>query len=631
LYRLLRIAAVACLATAAHAQHSYTNTFTVDPTVGVADFGSIQGAINSLSSPTAKTTILIYAGTYTEEVTLGTTSGNIDLVGIDREAVIIISPPDKDAITIKGIGARHNSVQNLTIRTDDDTLGEGRGIVIAKDGTGDDPSTIQIIGVRIENAGDRSPAIEMEDACGDIQISGVYIRNTGDFSAAIKGELGTGVSVNGCDISCHDGRLLPGDDWIITNSVLETVASATGSSAADDTAPIELVDHDNLIVDNCTLRGRGFGIIIQSDSDNVTVSNCDIEGAHAGARIKCGTNIRFQNCRLAANSELGKLTALSNEYVGVHVTEASLECASLSSVTFSGCTISAYSDESTRDAIGVLVEDAPADGPARFLDCTIMAEATSNGDRAFGVAAGDFGSTPAGDPDSVALVGGSVDTINGNERETDVYDLYNESPDDEVWIRTTGTKFSRWFGEIGAAVGEEVEVLRVVDIPSAGNATVLATTTLLGTEQIVTTNITDPSIYRVLSVTGNKPLMSGNVIIIGKDWGNRPIADSIIVSGTITNKGVKAFRFVDKIILPAWTVASVGETISIGTTETLGLHAPISKAEDLLQIGQKASAASSYTLQSTVPTPNVVRGTVDTFGLSPAANDSIEFTYRASK
>lgn len=631
MYRLLLIASAVCLSTTASAQHSLDHTLTVDLS-GDADFDSIQGAIDSLSvSPTVRTTILIYTGTYNEDLVLDSDAGNVDLVGVDPIGVVIEPPANTDAVTIKGVGARNNSVQNLTIRTDDDTLGEGRGIVIAKDGTGDDPSAIQIIGVRIETAGDSSAAIDLEDACSDIQISDVYIRNTGDFSPAIDGELGTDVIVTGCDFSCHDGRLLPGEGWVITGSVLETVIRATGGSAADDTAPIELRGHDNLIVDNCMLRGRGYGIVIQNDSDNVVVSNCDIEGAHAGVRINCGTNIRFQGCRIVANSDLGLLPSITAEYIGARVSESATGCTTLSSVVFTGCEISAYSDRSGRDAIGVLVEDAPADGPARFLDCTIMAEVTSNGDRAFGVAAGDFGSTPAGDPDSVALVGGSIDTVNGNERETDVYDLYNESPDDEIWIRTTGTAFSRWFGEIGAAVGEEVDVLRVVDIPSAGNATVLMATALVGTEQTITSLITDPDIYRVLSVTGNKSSISGDVIIIGKDWALRPITDSIALDGTVTVKGVKAFREVDKIILPPMTPMTIGETVSIGTTETLGLHAPISRSGDLLQVGQKASAAASYTLQSTVPTPSVLRGTVDTSPISPADGDSIEFTYRASK
>ena len=627
MHRLLCIATIASLATVAQAQHGFSHTFTVDPS-GSADFTTIQGAINGVPAVSRPATILIYAGTYAEAVTLS--DPDIDIIGIDPISVVIEPPADTDAVTIEGVGVLNNSVQNLTIRTDDDTLGEGRGIVIAKDGTGDDPSAIQIIGVRIETAGDSSAAIDMEDACSDIQIDGVYIRNSGDFSPAIDGELASDVYVTGCDFSSHDGRLLPGDDWVITTSVLETVVRSSGS-AADDTAPIECRGHSNLIVDNCTLRGRGFGINIQNDADNVLVTNCDIEGAHAGVRINCGTNIRFQGCRIAANSDLGLLPAVTNNYVGVRVRESATECTTLRSILFTGCEISAYSDRTGRDAIGVLVEDAPADGPAQFLNCTIMAEVTSNGDRAFGVAAGDLGSTPAGDPDSVALVGGSIDTINGNERETDVYDLYNESPDDEIWIRTTGTAFSRWFGEIGAAVGEEVEVLRVVNIPSATNNRVLSARTLIGVEQTITTNITDPDIYRVLSITGNTSGMAGDVIVIGRDWGLRPITDSIALDGTATVKGVKAFREVDKIILPAWTTALNGETVSIGTTETLGLHAPISVTGDLLQLGQKASAASAYTLQSTVPTPSVLRGTVDISSISPADGDSIEFTYRASK
>ncbi len=307
------------------------------------------------------------------------------------------------------------------------------------------------------------------------------------------------------------------------------------------------------------------------------------------------------------------------------------DCTSLSSITFAGCDITAYSDKSGRDAIGVHVEDAPSDGPAQFLNCTISAEVTSTGDRAFGVVAGEIDQNPVvGDPDSVAIIGGSVNASDADERQVTLFDFYSETTGDP-WILTTGTQFSRWKGAIGAAVGQDVTVLRVVNIPSAGAATVLTARTLIGVEQIITIGITDPRAYRALSVTGNKSGMNGSVIIIGRDWALRSITDSISFSGTSTVDGVKAFRFVDKIILPPWTTPFNSETVSVGTTELLGLHAPVSEDTDLLQIGQKAAAASSYALQSSVPTPSVERGTVDISSLNPADDDSIEFTYRASK
>ncbi|MBK7405351.1 MAG: right-handed parallel beta-helix repeat-containing protein [Phycisphaerales bacterium] len=628
--KLLAPILAACLAAAAQGQHGYTNCITVDPTTGKADYTTIQAAINSLSSPTDRTTILIYPATYTEEVVLGATSGNIDLVGVDRDSVVIVAPANKDAVTIKGTGVRNNSVQNLTIRTDDDDEEEGRGIVLKIDGTGADPSDVQIVGVRIETAGDSSPAIEVINAFTDIEVRDVFLRTTGVNSASIEGRQAAGVRVINCDFSCDDGRLYAGDDFLVSGCVLETRQSAGGTPANDDTAPIELWGHDNLVVDNCTLRGRGYGITVQYENavpDNVLVSNCDIEGAHSGAFIRCGTNIAFQGCRLAANSDLGKQRVGSTpEYVGVRV-KANASCTALASITFSQCVINAYSDEEDRDAIGVLVEDAPSDGPVRFLDCTISAEVTSDGDRALGVVAGELDTT-TGEPDSIMLIGGSVDAIDADERQTALYDLWNPADDDAVWIAATGTKFSRWKGAIGAAVGQEATVMRVAGLQSAGAATVLAATGLTGVEQTIVNDISPIDNYRVLSVTGNHSEMNQAVIIMGLDWALRPIADSIVLSGTSTVAGVKAFRRVTKIILKA---GDSGQTVSVGTTNILGLHAPVSATGDLLQIGRKTSAGTSYTIFASIPSPSVERGTVDISTLSPNNNDAFEFTYRASR
>lgn len=623
---------VCLLAAAAHAQHSFSRTLTVDPS-GNADYTTIQAAVNAIvpASPAIQQTILIYPGTYTEAVTLGSARDHVDLVGMDRDAVIVMAPSDSDAITIQGNGLRSNSIRDLTIRTDDDTAGEGRGIVIKENSTDGNPSAIFIAGVRIECDGDNSPAIDFEDACSDIDIRDVYIRNDSPYSPSIDGRLGTTVRVMNCDFSCDDGRLYVGDDWRITDSFLETV-KMSASASADDTAPIEIWGHDNVLIDNCVLRGRGSGIFIQQDSDNILVSNCDIEGAHAGARIRCGTSIRFQGCRIAASSDNGKLVSLEPpEYVGVHIDKQPSNCTTLDELTFTDCEISGYSNESSRDAYGIWVEDAPLNAPALFQGCTISGEVTSSGDRAFGVAAGEIDASPnpVGDPDSVALIGGSVNAVNGDERQTTLYDLYSESSG-APWILTTGTEFSRWVSPIGAAVGEDVDVLRVVDVPIAGAATVLAATALQDDEQVIVNNISDPEVFRVLSVTSNdSDLNNKSVIIIGLDWALRPIADSIQLTGTTAANGVKAFRFVDKVILPEKT--DDNQTVSVGTAEILGLHAPFSADSDVRQVATKTSAGTSYVIESSVGVVDGDRATVDVSSLSPADDDSIEFTYRASK
>jgi len=603
------------------AQHSLSRTLTVDPS-GSADYTTIQGAVNAISqtTPAVRYTVLIYAGTYAEAVTLGSGKHHVDLVGVDRDSVIIAPPADADGITIQGNGDRSNTIRNLTIvAPDDDTVDEGRGIVVKDDG-GAAPSDIRIIGVRIETAGDASPAIDFEDAASDVEIRDVFIRTTGGNSSPIDGEPASDVRVLNCDVSTDDGRMKPGDDWLIAWSFLETRDSGGGGTALDDTAPITVGAHDNLIVEHCTLRGRGGGMEINSGADNVLVSNCDIEGAHFGAAIRCATNVRFENCRIASSSDLGQQGISSPEYVGVLIKEVS--CSAQSGIVFSECVISASSDRSNRDAIGIHIENAPDDGPAQFLDCTIAAEVTSNGDRAFGVIGAEA--------ESAALVGGSINAIDADERQTTLYDVYSESTA-EVRVRTSGVEFSRWKGAIGAAVGQKVEVLRVVDIPSAGAATVLAATGLQVGEREITTNITQPEVYRVLSATTNDANLTGrSVIVIGRDWANRPIADSFAFDGTsATVLGTKAFRSVTKIVLPAKTADN--QTVSVGTTEILGLHAPVSDAEDVLQVATKTSAGNSYVIESESGALSVERGTVDISSLSPADDDSIEFTYRASK
>lgn len=666
------LALVLCLAAAAHAQHSFSYTVTVDPS-GNADYTTIQGAINSVTSPSIATVILIYAGTYTEEVTLGSTSGNLDLVGVDRDSVIIVAPADKDAVTIKGDGARNNSIRNLTIRTDDSTAGEGRGIVIENNG-GADPTDIGISSVTFQIDGASSDAITLADRAHSITISDILVLGavenniyglrvaggtSGDPSTDItltdatmllNGCLAKGVQVDDetegltitrlvvrkpafggrgvdaleatdlalaeCDILAHDGDgLIAGSSTTVRNSsivVRDDYGSdaGCGSSSADKPA-ITVNNVSGVLVESSYLEGRLAGVNVTNSASAVVIASCDLRGGVKGVGVSGSSDVQLTGCHISADSDLGEQT--SDEHYGVHVVGTT------SGVEVTSCEISCRSTTS-KDAIGVYVEDAPTDGPGLFSECTVTAVVTS---AASGLARGALSDEVSG----IALIGGSVTATDEDEREADVYDLYSGSVS-QSRILVAGTQFSRWKGAIGAAVGEEVDVLRVVDI-SAGAATVLATTALQSTEQEIVNNITDPEVFRVLSVTGNLGGMNQTVIIIGRDWALRPIADSITLTGTTTADGVKAFRAVDKIILPART--AIGQTVSIGTSEILGLHSPISETTDLLQIGQKAAAASSYTLQSTVPTPSVERGTVDISSLSPADDDSIEFTYRASK
>jgi hypothetical protein len=674
----LAVLALCLAAPAAIAQHSFSRTLTVDPS-GNADYTTIQAAVNAIVSalPPVRQTILIYPGTYAEAVTIGAGKDHIDLVGIDRDAVIIAPPADTDAITIKGTGARHNTIRNLTIVTDDDTTGEGRGIVI-QDNASSPPTDIEISGVTIQIDGANSEAIVLEDRARRITINDVLILGaesdtiTGvsiaggsaadpsteislfDVTMLLDGCSAKGVSVDdevsdlymerlvirkpafggrgveanlatdlhmvGCDILARDGDgLIVGPGAVVRDSSI-VVRKSYGSDAGcgvsgDDKPAIQIGTVSDIRIDNCYLEGRLTGINATSGASGLTVLHSDVRGGVKGLSISGSTDVTIINCSIAADSDLGQDTTLPIEqHYGLHI------LGSASNIAVAASTISARST-TARDAVGVYLEAAPTDGPATLTDCTITALVTS---AATGLARGVRSDATSG----VALVGGSVTAADEDERETDLYDLYTNSTA-ESRILVSGTQFSRWKGAMGAALGQEVEVLRVVDVPSAGVATVLPATALLGTERTITTGFTDVTVYRVLSVTGNEADMDQSVIIIGQDWAFRPIADSITLSGASTVDGTKAFRRVLKIVLPAQRDAD--ETVSVGTAEILGLHAPISDDEDVLQAATKTSAGTSYVFESSTGVISVERGTVDISSLSPADDDSIEFTYRASK
>lgn len=131
----------------AHAQHNFQLTKTVVK-AGGGDFTTIQAAITALGTPLVGGTVLIYAGTYPENVTLDEFDENIHLIGIDPQAVII-APTSGDGIVITSgtETSRNNSIRNLTINTT-----TGYGIKIVKGGT-PVPANIAIEGVTISATG----------------------------------------------------------------------------------------------------------------------------------------------------------------------------------------------------------------------------------------------------------------------------------------------------------------------------------------------------------------------------------------------------------------------------------------------------------------------------------------------
>jgi pectin methylesterase-like acyl-CoA thioesterase len=188
----------------------------VDPTNSdFAGFNSIQDAIDAVgANPSERWTVLIYAGVYEEELTLDDDHDNVDLVGVDPDAVIIKPPLGDNGVVISGFGARNNSIRNLTIQIRDSTPAPSDldGILITKPGSGTDPSgiTIDNVKVRLEADGSRAvraavpvssvvitdatiecianagSGIVFEDTATAVAIADSTIRTTGDDAPAIN-------------------------------------------------------------------------------------------------------------------------------------------------------------------------------------------------------------------------------------------------------------------------------------------------------------------------------------------------------------------------------------------------------------------------------------------------------------
>lgn len=164
-------------------------------------------------------------------------------------------------------------------------------------------------------------------------------------------------------------------------------------------------------------------------------------------------------------------------------------------------------------------------------------------------------------------------------------------------------------------------------VAAASATSIHAAVTLAAAAQTVTADITNPDVYRCLQVKGNASGIAGNVVITGTDWAGQTITDTIALNGTAAVDGVKPFKTVISISLPAKT-NDEGDAVSVGCCDKLGLYRPIAAATDVIEVGRKASAATSYTVEA-VGTVNVTYGTVIQ-GAAITASDSIEINYLVS-
>ena len=140
-----------------------------------------------------------------------------------------------------------------------------------------------------------------------------------------------------------------------------------------------------------------------------------------------------------------------------------------------------------------------------------------------------------------------------------------------------------------------------MDVLAASTDAVHAAITGNGSEQEITTGITNPDVARNISIT-NSANSTGDVTIEGIDAKGNSVSEAITIVTGGTAYGNVAFATVTKITIPA-TVANP-DTISVGFSDKLGLSNVIYEAGDVYKV-KKNNADTS------IGTVNTTYGTVD--------------------
>ena len=166
----------------------------------------------------------------------------------------------------------------------------------------------------------------------------------------------------------------------------------------------------------------------------------------------------------------------------------------------------------------------------------------------------------------------------------------------------------------------------MIDVSEASNTAVAAATTLASgaTTTISGGSVTDPSHYRAMRITGSAAGITGNVVITGYDRGGRVVTDTIAAAGASTVDGVIPMMSVASVNFPAYN--TVGDTISVGVSEKLGLYRPIESTADVILIERMRTAASEFTVERAGETVNATYGTIVPSG-TIIGDDSFKFSF----
>ena len=119
------------------------------------------------------------------------------------------------------------------------------------------------------------------------------------------------------------------------------------------------------------------------------------------------------------------------------------------------------------------------------------------------------------------------------------------------------------------------------DLLAANASGIHAAITGTGSEQNITTGITNPDYARNSSITTtNNASPSGNVKLIGLVMGKNDEEEITMIPGSIAY-GNKAFDIVTKIVIPAGVTAA--DTVTVGFSDKIGLDNPIVVTGDVFK------------------------------------------------
>ncbi len=178
-----------------------------------------------------------------------------------------------------------------------------------------------------------------------------------------------------------------------------------------------------------------------------------------------------------------------------------------------------------------------------------------------------------------------------------------------------GDKRYKWImkASLGSAiVKNEKDVLKVSagytaykQQPLLGTSTYILGNTPGSISGLTTiTNVTQPDVPRVLTVTGLNAASAGEVQIIGTNVEGKVITDLFVLAGASTITGIYAFKTVTKVVIPVQTGGY--STITVGTTNTLGLYHRLEAGQFTIRVVlDSTSAATSLDNQTFDSQPTV--------------------------